>query len=62
MVTCVTGVGKITALYLTIITNFFKRYDNPKQLAFHCGVARFEYTSGTSPHKLAKTHHMANRV
>lgn len=62
LVTSVTGVGKITALYLTIFTNFFTRYENPKQLACYCGVAPFEYTSGTSLQKRAKTHHMANRV
>jgi transposase len=62
LVTSVTGVGKITALYLTIFTNFFTRYDNPKQLACYCGVAPFEYTSGISIQKRTRTHHMANRI
>lgn len=62
LVTSVTGVGKITALYLTIFTNFFTRYDNPKQLACYCGVVPFEYTSGISIQKRSRTHHMANRV
>ncbi|WP_299903341.1 transposase, partial [uncultured Aquimarina sp.] len=33
LVTSVTGIGKITALYLAIFTNMFTRYQNAKQLA-----------------------------
>ncbi len=62
LVTSVTGIGKITALYLTIYTNFFTRYQNPKQLACYCGVVPFEYSSGTSIRKKAKVHHMANKT
>ncbi|RZS90418.1 IS110 family transposase [Aquimarina brevivitae] len=58
----VTGIGTFTALYLTIYTNFFTRYSNPKQLACYCGVVPFEYSSGTSIHKKARVHHMANKL
>src|SRR5690606_4327201 len=37
LVTSVTGIGTMTALYFTIYTNFFTRYQNPKQLACYCG-------------------------
>ncbi|MBQ4819035.1 IS110 family transposase [Aquimarina sp. MMG016] len=58
----VTGIGVFTALYLTIYTNFFTRYSNPKQLACYCGVVPFEHSSGTSIHKRARVHHMANKT
>ena len=58
----VTGIGTFTALYLTIYTNFFTRYSNPKQLACYCGVVPFEHSSGTSIHKRARVHHMANKL
>jgi len=62
LVTSVTGIGKITALHLTIFTNFFTRYDNPKQLACYCGVVSFEYTSGDSVFRKSRVHPMANRT
>ena len=54
--------GMNAAIYPTIFTSFFTRYENLKQLACFCGAAPFEYTYGTSPQKWAKTHHMENRV
>lgn len=62
LITTIPGIGKITALYLCIHTNFFTRYENAKQLACYCGVVPFEHSSGTSVKKRAKVHHMANRV
>lgn len=62
LVTSVTGIGKITALHLTIFTNFFTRYDDPKQLACYCGVVPFEYTSGDSISRKSRIHPMANRT
>ncbi|MEH6658033.1 IS110 family transposase [Leeuwenhoekiella marinoflava] len=62
LVTSVTGIGKITALHFIIFTNFFTRYDNPKQLACYCGVVPFEYTSGSSVFRKSRIHPMANRT
>jgi transposase len=62
LVTSVTGIGKITALHMTIFTNFFTRYDNPRQLACYCGVVPFEYTSGSSIFRKSRIHPMANRT
>jgi len=62
LATSVTGIGLFTALHLTIHTNFFTRYDTPKQLACYCGVVPFEYSSGTSIKKRSKVHHMANKT
>ena len=62
LVTSVTGIGIVTALYLTIYTNFFTRYQNPKQLACYCGVVPFDHVSGSSIQKRSRIHHMANRT
>ncbi len=62
LVTSVTGIGQITALHMTVFTNFFTKYDNPKQLACYCGVVPFEHTSGTSILRKSRIHPMANRT
>ncbi len=62
LVTSITGIGLFTALYMTVFTNMFTRYENPKQLACYCGVVPFEHSSGTSINKRARVHHMANKT
>ncbi len=62
LVTSVTGIGIFTALYFVIYTNFFTRYQNPKQLACYCGVVPFKHTSGSSVHKKSRVHHIANKT
>lgn len=62
LVTSVTGVGKITAVYLCVFTNMFNRYQTPKQLACYCGIAPFEYSSGTSIRRRSKVHYIANKT
>ena len=62
LVTSVTGIGQITALHFTVFTNFFTKYDNPRQLACYCGVVPFEYTSGSSVFRKSRIHPMANRT
>lgn len=59
--TSVTGVGKVTALYLICFTNEFKMYQTPKQLACYCGVVPFEHTSGKSVRGKSRVHFMANK-
>ena len=62
LVTSVTGIGTMTALYFVIFTNFFTRYQEAKQLACYCGVVPFEHTSGSSVQKRSRVHHMANKT
>ena len=59
--TSVTGVGKVTALFLICYTNEFKMYETPRQLACYCGVVPFEYTSGKSVRAKPRVHFMANK-
>jgi transposase len=62
LVTSVTGIGIMTALYFIIFTNFFTRYIDAKQLACYCGVVPFEHTSGSSVQKRSRVHHIANKT
>lgn len=56
----VPGIGNLTALWMICYTNEFKDFGNAKQLACYCGIAPFEYTSGTSVRGKSRVHHMAN--
>ncbi len=59
--TSVTGVGKVTALFLIVFTNEFTMYSTSRQLACYCGVVPFEYTSGKSIKGRSRVHFMANK-
>lgn len=60
--TSVTGIGKVTALFLICFTNEFKQYETPRQLACYCGVVPFEHTSGKSVRAKPRVHYMANKI
>lgn len=59
--TSVTGIGKVTALFLICFTNEFTMYATPRQLACYAGVVPFEHTSGKSVRSKPKVHYMANK-
>lgn len=59
--TSVTGVGKVTTLFLICFTNEFTMYITPRQLACYAGVVPFEHTSGKSARSKPKVHYMANK-
>ena len=59
--TSVTGVGKVTTLFLICFTNEFTMYASPRQLACYAGVVPFEHTSGKSVRSKPKVHYMANK-
>ena len=48
LTTSIPGVGFILATKLLVYTKVFTSFDNVRQLACYCGVAPFEYRSGTS--------------
>lgn len=48
LVTTIKGVGKILAITLLIYTEGFSKMADGRKLACYCGVAPFEYRSGTS--------------
>lgn len=55
-------VGFTAVVTLIVYTNGFQRFDNAKQLASYCGIAPFEYSSGTSIKGKTKVHPMANKT
>jgi transposase len=61
IVTSVIGIGFVTAVNLIVHTNGFTMLKDTRKLACYCGVAPFEYSSGTSVRGKTKVHHMANK-
>ncbi|MGO4875000.1 transposase [Pedobacter psychrotolerans] len=57
----VMGIGPITALQILIHTIEFKSITNARAFASFCGVAPFEYGSGTSVKKATRVSHYANK-
>jgi transposase len=61
LVTSVVGIGFVTAINLLIYTNGFTVMNDARKLACYCGVAPFEYSSGSSIRGRTKVHFMANK-
>jgi transposase len=62
IITSVKCVGKVLATDLIIYTHGFTRMLNGKKLACYCGVAPFEYSSGTSIKGSPGTSNFANKI
>ncbi|WP_258105899.1 IS110 family transposase [Marinoscillum sp. MHG1-6] len=62
LVTSVKCVGKVLATDLIIYTHGFTRMLDGKKLACYCGVAPFEYSSGTSVYGAPGTSNFANKI
>ena len=61
IITSVVGIGFVTAINLMVHTNGFNEMNDARKLACYCGVAPFEYSSGTSIHRRTRVHPMANK-
>lgn len=61
LVTSVVGIGFVTAVNLIVHTNEFKKLNDSRKLACYCGIAPFEYSSGSSIRGKTKVSHMANK-
>jgi len=61
LVTSVVGIGFVTAINLIVYTNGFTTLKDVRKLACYCGVAPFEYSSGSSIRGKTKVHYMANK-
>lgn len=62
LITSVKSVGQVLALDLIVYTHGFTRMLDGRKLACYCGVAPFEYRSGTSIHGSPGTSKFANRI
>src|SRR5690554_6649685 len=60
-VTSVIGVEPIIALYCIIETQNFTRFYNPRKFSCHCGLAPFEYSSGSSVRGQTRTSNFCNK-
>lgn len=61
LITSVVGIGFVTAINLLVHTNGFTVLNDARKLACYCGVAPFEYSSGSSIRGKTKVHYMANK-
>lgn len=62
LITSVKCVGKVLATDLIVYTHGFTRMLDGKKLACYCGVAPFEYSSGTSINGKPGTSSFANKI
>jgi transposase len=61
LIKSVTGVGFANAIHMLIATENFARFTDARKFACYCGVAPFEYESGSSIRGKTKTSHLANK-
>ena len=57
----ITGIALVNATMMILCTNNFEGITNARSFACYCGVAPFEYTSGTSIRGKTKVSHLANK-
>lgn len=60
LICSIPGVGKVLATNLLALTDDFTRFNSPRELACHCGVAPFEHSSGSSVRGKTRTSPKAN--
>lgn len=57
----ITGIGLVNATMMILCTNNFEGITNARAFACYCGVAPFEYSSGTSIRGKTKVSNLANK-
>ncbi len=57
----ITGIGMVNAVMMILCTNNFEGITNARSFACYCGVAPFEYSSGTSIRGKTKVSNLANK-
>lgn len=61
IITSIPHVGKIISIQVIIYTNEFKDITSAKKFASYCGIAPFEWSSGSSLLGKSKVSHLANK-
>lgn len=61
LITSIKGIGLIVASHIIVTTACFTKFKCPNKYACYCGVAPFEYSSGTSLKFKTKVNPMANK-
>lgn len=62
LVTSIPGISLVNAVNLIVFTGNFKLFGDSRKFAAYCGVAPFEYTSGTSVNKGTHVSGMSNKT
>ena len=57
----VPGVGLQTIAYMLVVTNGMKSFEDSRKFACYCGVAPFEYSSGSSIRGKTRVSYLANK-
>jgi transposase len=60
-ITKIVGVGFLTAAYMLVLTDNFKKFQNPRKFNCYAGLAPFEHTSGSSIRGKTQTSKLRNR-
>ena len=60
-ITNITGIGFVVAASLLMYTNNFQSFSNPRKFNCYCGLAPFEYTSGSSVRGKTRTSNLRNK-
>ena len=58
----IVGIGPITAAFIICYTNNFNSFEDPRKFNCFCGLAPFQYTSGTSVKGKTKTSRYRNKI
>jgi transposase len=61
LITSVKGVGLVVGVSLMVYSNCFTTFKDWRKFASYCGIAPFEYVSGTSIKGKKKIHYLANK-
>ncbi|MEA1786101.1 IS110 family transposase [Arenibacter sp. GZD96] len=61
LLTGIRGIGRQTAIMAIVYTGNFTKFDCWRKFASYCGVAPFEFSSGTSVKARTRVSHLANR-
>ncbi|WP_433895165.1 IS110 family transposase [Sphingobacterium mizutaii] len=62
LIRSVPGVGKVLSWVIIAKTNGFSSIRTPREMACYCGVAPFEYQSGTSIYRKPAVSHLADKT
>ncbi|MBN8651727.1 MAG: IS110 family transposase [Cytophagales bacterium] len=60
MIESVPGIGPQTSAHILVTTQGMTQFSNSRKFASYCGVAPFEYSSGSSYRSKTKVHYLAN--
>ena len=62
LLTSIPGISLVNAVNLIVFTDNFKSFNDAREFAAYCGIAPFEYTSGTSVNKGTHVSKMGNKM